>query len=31
MDTRRSESIGFKPEYTLEDGIKETIEWYLNE
>ena len=31
MDTRRAESIGFKPEYTLEDGIKETIEWYLNE
>jgi len=31
MDTRRAESVGFKPKYTLEDGIKETIDWYLNE
>jgi GDP-L-fucose synthase len=31
MDTRRAESVGFKPNYTLEDGITETIEWYSNE
>ena len=31
MDTRRAESVGFKPKYTLEHGIKKTIEWYLNE
>ena len=30
MDTRRAESVGFKPKYTLEDGIKETIDWYTN-
>jgi len=30
MDTRRAESVGFKPKYTLEDGIKETIDWYLD-
>lgn len=28
MDTRRAESVGFKPNYTLEDGITETIEYY---
>ena len=31
MNTNRAESVGFKPKYTLEDGIKETIDWYLNE
>ena len=31
MDTSRAESVGFKPNYTLEDGITETIEWYSNE
>ena len=31
MDTSRAESVGFKPNYTLEDGITETIGWYLNE
>ena len=31
MDTSRAESVGFKPNYTLEDGITETIEWYSSE
>jgi GDP-L-fucose synthase len=29
MDTTRAESYGFKPEISLQEGIKETIEWYL--
>ena len=29
MDTSKAESYGFKPQTTLEDGIKKTIEWYL--
>jgi UDP-glucose 4-epimerase len=24
------ESLGYRPEYSLEDGLKETIEWYKN-
>ena len=28
MDTRRAESVGFEPKYTLEQGVIETIEWY---
>jgi GDP-L-fucose synthase len=28
MDVRRAESIGFRPEVTLADGIAETIRWY---
>lgn len=28
MDTKRAESYGFKPEISLEDGIRETFEWY---
>lgn len=27
--TRAKKLLGFKPKITLEDGIKETIEWYL--
>lgn len=30
MDTKRAEKLlGFKPKYSLEDGIKETIKWYI--
>lgn len=29
MDTKRAESYGFKPEISLEDGIKDTMAWYL--
>ena len=28
MDTKRAESYGFKPEITLDEGIRETVEWY---
>lgn len=28
MNTNRAESVGFKPKYTLEQGLKETIEYY---
>ena len=31
MDTRRAESVGFKPKYTLEEGIKETIDWFVDD
>ena len=32
VSTERIEKeLGFKPEYTFHDGIKETIAWYLNE
>ncbi len=27
--TKARESIGFKPEYSLDQGIRETMEWYL--
>ncbi|TSC88524.1 MAG: Uncharacterized protein G01um10147_20 [Microgenomates group bacterium Gr01-1014_7] len=27
--TRAKKLLGFKPKYSLEEGIKETIEWYL--
>ena len=30
MDTTRAKSYGFECQISLEDGIKETIEWYLN-
>ena len=30
MDTARARSYGFECQISLEDGIKETIEWYLN-
>ena len=30
MDMTRAKSYGFECEVSLEDGIKETIEWYLN-
>ncbi len=31
-DIRRAESIiGYKPSYTLDDGLKETIKWFSNE
>ena len=29
MDMTRAQSYGFKPEISIEDGIKETIAWYL--
>lgn len=29
MDTKRAQSIGFKPQVSLRDGIKETIDWFL--
>ena len=30
MNTRRAKKLlGFKPKYSLEEGIKETIEWYM--
>ena len=28
---RIQKELGFRPEFTFHDGIKETIEWYLNE
>ena len=28
---RIEKELGFKPEYTFRDGIKETVDWYLNE
>lgn len=28
MDTARASSLGFKPEISLEEGIRETIRWY---
>lgn len=30
MDMTRANSHGFKPEISIENGIKETIEWYIN-
>lgn len=30
MDISRARSIGFTPKISIEDGIKETIEWYKN-
>lgn len=30
MDTRRAESYGFKPEISLEEGIKDLFFWYLD-
>jgi GDP-L-fucose synthase len=30
MDTARAKSYGFECQISLEDGIKETINWYLN-
>ena len=30
MDTTRAESYGFKCSTSLEDGIKETLEWFMN-
>jgi len=30
MSTERAESFGFKAKITLEDGIKETIDWFKN-
>ena len=29
MSTERAESYGFKPRVSLEEGIHNTIEWYL--
>lgn len=29
-NTKITTELGWKPEYTFEDGIKETIEWYLD-
>ena len=29
MSTSLAEEVGFKTIVTLEDGIKETVEWYL--
>lgn len=29
MDMSRARSIGFEPQVTLKEGIKETIDWYL--
>ena len=28
---RIKNELGFLPKYTFEEGIKETIDWYLNE
>ena len=30
FDTKRAESHGFKPKVSLKDGIKNTIEWFLD-
>jgi GDP-L-fucose synthase len=30
FDMSRAKSYGFQPEISIEDGINETIEWYLN-
>ena len=30
MSTQRAESYGFVPKISLDDGIKKTIDWYLN-
>lgn len=30
LDTNRLEALGFKPEITLEKGILETLNWYIN-
>lgn len=29
MDTSRAKSIGFEPQTSLDDGIRETLEWYV--
>ena len=31
MSTTRAESYGFKPQVSLQEGIKKTIEWYLEQ
>jgi len=31
MSTARAESYGFKPQVSLQEGIKKTIEWYLEQ
>ena len=31
MSTELAESYGFKPKVELKEGIKRTIDWYLNE
>jgi len=30
FDMTRTKSYGFEPEISIEEGIKETIEWYLD-
>jgi GDP-L-fucose synthase len=30
LDIRRAESMGFKPEISLKEGIKDTMMWYIN-
>ena len=30
MDMERAHSIGFRPQIDIEDGVRETIEWFLN-
>ncbi|MFA6698507.1 MAG: dTDP-glucose 4,6-dehydratase, partial [Eubacteriales bacterium] len=29
-NTKITTELGWKPAYTFEEGIKETIEWYVN-
>jgi nucleoside-diphosphate-sugar epimerase len=32
VDTKRIQNeLGFIPDYTFEEGIKETVEWYLQD
>ena len=31
MDVRLAKSLGYVPNISLEEGIKETIDWYRNE
>jgi nucleoside-diphosphate-sugar epimerase len=31
VSTEKINNLGFKPNYTFEDGIKETINWFKNE
>ena len=28
--TRAEELLGWKPQYSLEDGLSETLDWYTN-
>ncbi|WP_348611344.1 dTDP-glucose 4,6-dehydratase [Halobaculum rarum] len=30
LDTKKIEALGWEPEYTFEDGLEQTVEYYLN-